>query len=686
MRPVNSLTRLATTWARVRPFHGQRSAFVVLAVGLVASALALFALRSYEQGRERRAFEQRADELIRALRTHLELPFETLRLMPALFDGSDPVDADEFIGFVGPALARHPGVAYFEWAPEVLDADRDDFERRARALGFRGFVIAEPGPDGRLVPAPQRPRYLPLLYVAPFSDGVVGLDLAFEPTRRDLALRALAENVLALSPQFRLIEDPPDSRAIAVYAPLVRPRHPSTDPRGPRRGLSVLIFRIAPLIEAVLGDQLEQLDLVVVDESAPPEAQLLYTSSPARTAGMSGDVGYTRAFDLHTRRWSTRFLPKPGSAPQHLTSSLVGAFGVLLSITAAFLMGALNVTRRLRNDVHAAQQIGQYRLIRKLGEGGMGVVYEAEHALLRRHTAVKVISPNAVGNDALVRFEREVKATSQLTHPNTVAVFDYGRAPRGVFYYAMEYLQGATIEQLVRAVGALPPARVVHFMQQICGSLSEAHAAGLVHRDIKPPNLMVCERGGVLDVVKVLDFGLVKDVRQLGHTASLGGTVVGTPHYMAPEIILSQGASPATDLYALGAVGYFMLTGGEVFRGETALGVCAQHVSEPPEPPSARLGRPLPAALEALILCCLDKRASARPASARALARALSGCGLPAWTEEDAAEAWRTDELTLRLQPLGEAGSDATPWGDTLVVDLEQRGLGHAEGPRADEA
>ena len=179
-----------------------------------------------------------------------------------------------------PSLARHRGIAYLEWVAEVLDEDRDAFERDAQQLGFPGFFIGDPGPDGKLRRSPRRPRHLVLLYVAPDSDGVIGLDVTFEPKRRELALRALSEDMLTVSPQFQLVEDPPDVRSIAVYAPLIRPRHPSRDPRGPRRGLAVLVFRIAPLVREVFGKRLEQMDVVVLDETAPGAHEVMFESRP----------------------------------------------------------------------------------------------------------------------------------------------------------------------------------------------------------------------------------------------------------------------------------------------------------------------------------------------------------------------------------------------------------------------
>jgi serine/threonine-protein kinase len=661
---------------RLRPLDGQRRAIAAFVVGLSLTAIAFFTVRHEEHASQRDQFERRAQELSAALRTHLELPLETVRLMPALFDGPAPISREDFLALVGPPLARHPGIAYLEWAPEVQGKDRPAFERRLHELGMPGFFIGDPGPDGKLVPAPTRPRHLPLLYLAPASDSVVGMDLTFEPSRRELALRALSEDMLTVSPQFRLIEDPPEVRSIAVYAPLIKPRHPSDDPRGPRRGLAILIVRLAPMVRAVLGEKLDTLDMTLVDESSPGVSDVLFESAAGLSKRKDEEFAqaFRESFEFHSRHWAIRFVAKPGTAHAALLSPVIASFGALLSLAAMLILGTLDFARRLRHEVQAAQQIGQYRLVRKLGEGGMGIVYEAEHALLRRPTAVKVISPNAVGQEALERFEREVKATSQLTHPNTIAVYDYGRAPHGGFYYAMEYLHGANTEQIVRLTGPMPDSRVVHLLKQICGSLAEAHAAGLVHRDIKPANLMCCLRGGIHDFVKVLDFGLVKNVRANDPVASVAGAIVGTPHYMAPEIVLNKGASPATDLYALGAVGYFLLTGSEVFRSDTLLGVIARHVSDPPQPPSERLGAAVHAGLEALILRCLAKTAGERPASAAELGQLLDELDVAPWTQARASEFWAREGARIDAAVAEEQGIGATPLGDTLVVDLHDRG------------
>lgn len=317
-----------------------------------------------------------------------------------------------------------------------------------------------------------------------------------------------------------------------------------------------------------------------------------------------------------------------------------GRLGELVSMTSIWSVAAIalptvasKVIYGLRESVAMAQQLGQYVIERKLGEGGMGEVYLARHTLLRRHTALKLLPPERAGAKTVARFEREVRATSQLSHPNTVAIYDYGRTREGIFYYAMEYLEGTDLQRLVREQGALEPGRVVHVLAQIAGALAEAHARGLVHRDLKPANVYLCERGGLPDTVKVLDFGLVKDTsaaqalggKSLGQTDV--NTLIGTPAYLAPESIHSPEAVDArSDLYAVGAIGYFLLTGSEVFRANSLVALCIAHLHEQPEAPSVRLKRTLPAELERVILSCLEKEPAQRPASASVLRQALLAC------------------------------------------------------------
>ena len=310
------------------------------------------------------------------------------------------------------------------------------------------------------------------------------------------------------------------------------------------------------------------------------------------------------------------------------------------ALAAAVTAPARWVGRRLGRADGVPEKLGAYVLDEKIGEGGMGVVYKASHTLLGRPAAIKLLAPERTRDEDLKRFEREVRVTSQLSHPNTIAIYDFGRTREGSFYYAMEYVDGLELQALVERDGPQHPARVAHLLGQLAGALVEAHAAGLVHRDIKPANVMICERGGVFDVLKVLDFGLVKtSANDTDVSRTDDRRVVGTPLYLSPEALTAPDSVDArSDLYAVGAVGYFLLTGLPPFSGRNVLEVCARHVTEAPLPPSVhRAG--IPPALESLILSCLAKSPEARPASAAALRAALLGFAAE-WSEERAAAWW----------------------------------------------
>jgi eukaryotic-like serine/threonine-protein kinase len=336
---------------------------------------------------------------------------------------------------------------------------------------------------------------------------------------------------------------------------------------------------------------------------------------------------------------------------------------VLLVLAAAGIFVAMwflaRQQRALQKATMAARQLGQYALEEKLGAGGMGAVYKARHAMLRRPTAVKLLDVDKMSDTAIARFEREVQLTSALTHPNTVAVFDYGRTPDGIFYYAMEYLEGVNLEDLVKRYGPLPEARVIYILRQVCGALAEAHAAGLVHRDVKPANIFLTRRGGMHDYVKVLDFGLVKTLD--GDDANLTSTqaVTGTPLYASPEAISHPDRVDArTDVYAVGAVAYYLLTGAPVFQGATVVEICMQHVKAVPEPPSIRVGRPISPDLESLLLRCLAKSPPDRPDNAEALLHDLEACVVEGhWTAAGAAAWWTAHD---KFPLAGERAIDLT--------------------------
>jgi serine/threonine-protein kinase len=343
---------------------------------------------------------------------------------------------------------------------------------------------------------------------------------------------------------------------------------------------------------------------------------------------------------------------------------VVGAvsYAIWWAIVTAGATVISRVVYGLRTEVRRARRLGQYTLEAKIGEGGMGVVYRAHHGMMRRPTAVKLLRPDRAVEANLKRFEREVQLTARLTHPHTITLFDYGRTPDGVFYYAMELLDGASLDKVVAAAGRLEPARVVHVLHGGVGALAEAHDAGLVHRDIKPANVILCRQGGLHDFPKVVDFGLVKDLDTGDAALTHADAIAGTPLYISPEAVTSpDSVGPLSDLYSLGAVGYFALTGETVFRGRTLVEVCSHHLHTEPEPPSERAGAALPADLEAVVLDCLRKDPARRPAGARDLRRRLEACAdFGRWTEEEARAWWEEHAAAIAPATAGVLDDDLT--------------------------
>jgi serine/threonine-protein kinase len=319
--------------------------------------------------------------------------------------------------------------------------------------------------------------------------------------------------------------------------------------------------------------------------------------------------------------------------PMTLVAALVAAYGA-------------NVVTSARRAVFTARQLGQYRLLEKLGGGGMGIVYRAEHVLLKRPCAVKLIKPGRQADAmAIAQFEKEVRTTAKLTHWNTVEIYDYGHADDGTFYYVMELLPGLSLHDLVARHGPLPPERVVHLLRQVCAALEEAHAIGLIHRDLKPANVFAAERGGIYDVAKVLDFGLVKHRAESaldGAMASAPGAICGTPLYMSPEQASAFDAADArSDIYALGAVAYYLLTGQPPFPEKDVVAIIAAHALEEVVPPS-QCKPGIPPDLEQVVLRCLAKRPDDRYQDVRSLGDALAGCACAnRWSAKEAALWWQ---------------------------------------------
>jgi serine/threonine-protein kinase len=332
------------------------------------------------------------------------------------------------------------------------------------------------------------------------------------------------------------------------------------------------------------------------------------------------------------------------SAAAYVVSTLSPAFAVILAYAGSRVVHGISV------DLSAAQRMGSYTLETRLGVGGMGEVWRARHHLLARPAAVKLIRSETLAQGSeqqrviVGRFEREAQATAQMCSPHTIQLYDFGVTDSGTFYYVMELLSGLDLDAIVSRFGPLPASRVIHLLLQVCDSLGEAHERGLIHRDIKPANIYVCRYGRRVDHVKVLDFGLVKFRDRDGDgdlELTADGRVSGTPAFIAPEQVMSQDVDARTDIYQLGCVTFWLLTGTHVFRAGTAMGAMMMHVQAAPEAPSSRAEQSIPEALDRLVLSCLEKDPARRPQSIDQLAERLGACDVgETWTEDRARKWW----------------------------------------------
>ncbi len=373
---------------------------------------------------------------------------------------------------------------------------------------------------------------------------------------------------------------------------------------------------------------------------------ILVPSRPGRTMLLTALAFLPTVIVCIARHHPTELLPgfSPSYQKQYMTLNTV--LWSVLGITLATISS--RVTYGLRRQVAEANELGQYVLEEKIGGGGMGEVWQARHRLLIRPAAIKLIRPQMSGDAGLLlrRFEREARATAALKSPHTVQLYDFGATDDGRLYYVMELLDGVDLDTLVRQYGPLPAERVVHLLRQVCSSLQDAHVNGLVHRDIKPANIVVSRAGTTFDFAKVLDFGLVKlDTDRKGEDdvkLTSEGSAGGTPAFMAPEVVLGVADTDhRVDLYALGCVGYWLLTGKLVFAGKSAVEVMFHHAHTPPSRPSTRSELPIPASLEDLVMDCLEKDPTRRPASAEAVSAGLAAVALESpWTVERAERWW----------------------------------------------
>jgi len=326
---------------------------------------------------------------------------------------------------------------------------------------------------------------------------------------------------------------------------------------------------------------------------------------------------------------------------RYLNTAFGVVFGALAIAVFAALASAWSVLRLKRET---GRRLGAYRLGRSIGEGGMANVYLAQHDLLKRPTAVKLLKPARATDEMIARFEREVQLASSLSHPNTVEIFDYGRTRDGLFYYAMEYLDGMTVSELLERQSPLPVARVIHILRQVCAALAEAHARDIVHRDIKPENIMVCRYGGAYDFVKILDFGLVKHISEK-HSRDLTRTlrILGTPLYMAPERLRNPAdVDTRADIYAVGALGFLMLTGRKLFESADDLELTTKILNDEPPRAAAVAPQPVPMELDLIVTSCVEKKRELRPQRVADLVEAFDALALEhRWTQREAQEWWQ---------------------------------------------
>lgn len=640
---------------------GRRVALVVLLLGLAGSVATFLILRGAAEREAQAELVGRAQRMADALEAKVALPVQTLESLLALQHaaGGDPVgrpsvlEADRrntFHLFAESLMRRHPGLAALELADAVPDEHRAAFESHLSTAVGLTLSIREPHPDpeqGVLVPSPRRERYFPLVAMEPWSEEVIGLDVSFEPERRAAIERAIALGEPFCGPRIRLVEDDPGVYSVAVYMPEYDGGSVPTEASLRTRavtGLAIAIFRLEPLVrQALAGLDTAGLEVQILDRSsdlAPgdPRARLYPAVAPTTTDG-EGRSTAERGFSFAGRKWAVQLVatlrPALGAAWVAL------ALGIVASVFLGLALGALVEARRFRAEMREIKRLGQYEVVRLIAEGGMGRVYEARHLLLRRRTALKVITKESATEELLLRFEREAHATSLLTHPNTIIVFDYGRSQDGHFYYAMEYVDGPSFDALVRYDGPLPKERVRHLMMQVCEALAEAHGQGLVHRDIKPQNLMVTRLGGRHDFVKVLDFGLVKDIHaRTSKQLTEEGSVSGTPGYLPPEVFEdSEPIGPSADVYAVGCVLHLLYTGREVFESPLPREVIARHIGERPRTPSERFG--LDPVFDAILMRCLDKNPRARFSSCIELLRALEALQIGAFPDVSAQASWQ---------------------------------------------
>ncbi len=611
--------------------------------GVTATVLVAGVVTDRARTAQRLARERAAAEVSFAVTERVSLPAEALQTLGAVIAHSPTIDRATFESVAASVHRRTPRVYALEWAPMVADAQRPAVEARARAEGRPSFAILEPAASG-LVPAAARPRYLPVLYAFPDNAGV-GFDVLSRAEAKAVFDLACSSGRGVFSPRYRLIEDSEDIASVILYEPVWHGGRVPDDAAARCRdiaGVVILIFRVGDMVrDAIARSDGRAFDVILHDVTGGIEV-LLFEIRAGAAARAALASHHDAPLELHGRTWRLRV----GEVTAPPSPLLPLAIGGALTVLAVSLGGAAAWLLLHRRRLRSMSRLGQYRVDREIGRGAMGVVYQAQHLLLQRPAALKLLAPDLVDAASRARFEREVRLAAKLQHPSVVQVYDFGVTAEGLFFYAMELLDGLTVRDLIANHAPLPPARAADIVRQVAQALREAHGKRIIHRDLAPANLMLTVRGETYDVVKVLDFGLVKRIRTLAGDedqrgpATAEGIVIGSPGFIAPEVLRGKVADERVDIYALGAVWYGLLAGRLPYSGATAAATIQSQLRAMPVPLN-KLVPELPPPLIELVTDCMQPDPRLRLRSMSELLQRLDALGLPPWPQEQARVWWR---------------------------------------------
>lgn len=613
--------------------------------GVVATILVARILHGRARGERRVQLERAAAELGFAVTERVRVPAEALQTIGAVIGHQPAIDRATFEAIARSVHERTPRIYAIEWAPLVMMGQRAELEAHVQAE-LPGWQIREQGANG-LVRAAERTRYLPLLYVVP-DNPVPGFDVLSRPEAAAVFDAACSSGRAVFSPRYRLVEDTEDLASVILYEPVWKDGRVPPDTRVRCRevlGVGILIFRVKDMVgDAITRNELAStLDVALDDITGEGAVQLLFETRPGAASRAAHERHTDVALPLYGRTWRLRIGDAVGVPPPLAPLAVGGGITFLATALAGGVAWVMSNRRRLRSMT----RLGQYRVEREIGRGAMGVVYQAQHLLLGRAAALKILAPDLVDAASRRRFEREVRLAAKLQHPSVVQVYDFGVTAEGLFFYAMELLDGITIRDLVANHGALQPARAAEIVSQIAQALREAHGKRIIHRDLAPANLMLTVRGETYDVVKVLDFGLVKRIRTVAgeddHRGSLtdAGIIIGSPGFIAPEVLRGKEADERVDIYALGAVFYTLLAGRQPYSGPTPQATINAQLRASPVA-LHKLVPELPIALVEMVNDCMNPDPKSRLRSMTEVLQRLDAVGLPPWTQEQARHWWKT--------------------------------------------